>query len=77
MCGLSEHPQSAGVCVQVNPKTRFGGGAIAVCNPVTTGNAITIGSVVFPFDGAIPQLGGVNIIQPVLPTCPVPNGYSA
>lgn len=61
---------------QVNTATQFGG-AVAVCNPVLTGTQVTIGSVAYPYDGPIPQLGSVNIFQPPLPTCPVPLGFSA
>ncbi len=61
---------------QVNPGTQFGG-AVAVCNPVTTGTQVTMGSVVYPFDGAIPQLGAATIIQPPLPACPNPTGFSS
>lgn len=61
---------------QVNPRNQFNG-AVAVCSPVLTGNAVTMGSVAFPYDGAIPQLGGATIVQPPLPTCPNPLGFSA
>ena len=69
--------------MQINTKTQFGG-AIAMCNPVLTsldgsptGSTITMGSVVYPFDGAINQLGAVTIVQPPLPTCQIPLGFSA
>ncbi len=67
---------SLGARAQVNPSTQFGG-AVAVCNPVTTGSQVTMGSVVYPFDGAIPQLGAATIIQPPLPACPNPTGFSS
>ena len=50
---------------------------MAVCNSVLTGTAETMGSVAFPFDGAIPQLGAANVIQPPLPACPLPGGFSS
>ena len=62
--------------LQVNAQTQFGGAA-AVCNPVLTGSQITMGSVAFPYDGAINQLGAATIVQPPLPVCPVPGGFSA
>lgn len=69
--------------VQVNTQTQFGG-AVAFCDPVLTsndgspqGSTITMGSVAFPFDGAINQLGGATIVQPPLPTCANPLGFSA
>ena len=69
--------------MQINTETQFGG-AIAVCSPVLTsldgsptGTTVTMGSVVYPFDGAIDQLGAATIIQPPLPTCPIPLGFSA
>lgn len=68
---------------QINTQTQFGG-AVAVCDPVLTsidgspvGSLITMGSVAYPFDGAINELGGATIVQPPLPECPVPLGLSA
>lgn len=58
----------------VNPNNQFAGSQ-AECNPVTVGSAVTVGSVAYPYDGAFPQLGGVNVLQPPLPECPVPNGF--
>jgi hypothetical protein len=63
--------------VQVNPITQFGGPVVAACNPVLTGTQQTMGSVAFPFDGAIPQLGAANIIQPPLPPCLLPGGFTS
>ena len=69
--------------MQVNPTTQFGIGAVAACNPVLTslddsgtGTTVTMGSVAYPFDGAINQLGGATIVEPPLPTCPNPEGFS-
>ena len=71
------------LCMQVNPATQFGIGAVAACDPVltsldgsATGTTVTMGSVAYPFDGAINQLGGVTIVEPPLPTCPNPEGFS-
>ena len=62
------------IAAQVNPNNQFAGSQ-AECNPVTVGSAVTVGSVAYPYDGAFPQLGGVNVLQPPLPECPVPNGF--
>lgn len=51
-------------------------GAEAICNPVTTNQGpITMGDAAFAADGAIPNLGGVTIIQDFV-SCSVPQGFS-
>ena len=51
------------------------GGAVAICNPVLTGTAVTIGTVLAVDDGPVAMLGGLNITSPDQPACPLPNGF--